>query len=59
MVSLLTNVGNMVGFAVKNTLLQHVEVDSDGNKRITTLRLQTKKETATLVNIYAHALYAD
>ena len=38
-----------VSFAVKNTLLQHVEVESDGNKRITTLRLHIKKGTATLV----------
>ena len=48
-----------VGFAVKNTLLQSVEVGSDGNERITTLRLHTKKETATLVSVYAHTLYAD
>ena len=48
-----------VGFAVKNTLLQSVEVGSDGNERITTLRLHTKKGTATLVSVYAHTLYSD
>ena len=48
-----------VGFAVKNMYLQHVEFGSDGNKRITTLRLQTRKGTATLVSVYAHTLYAD
>ena len=47
-----------VGFAIKNTLLHHVEVGSDGNKCITTLHLQTKKGTATLVNVYAHTLDA-
>ena len=31
-----------VGFVVKNTLLQSVEVGSDGNERITTLRLHIK-----------------
>ncbi|MEL6806088.1 MAG: endonuclease/exonuclease/phosphatase family protein, partial [Bacteroidota bacterium] len=48
-----------VGFAVKNTLLRSVEVGSDGNERIATLRLHTKKGTATLVSVYAHTLYAD
>ena len=48
-----------VGFSVKNTLLQPVEVGFDGNERITTLRLQKKKGTTTLVNVYAHTLYAD
>ena len=49
-----------VGFAVKNTLLQSVEVGSDGNERITTLRLHTNKGTATLVSVYAHhTLYSD
>ena len=48
-----------VGFAVNNTPLQYMEVGSDGNKRITTLRLHTKKGTATLHNIYAHTLYTD
>ncbi|MCP4267312.1 MAG: hypothetical protein GY777_17355, partial [Candidatus Brocadiaceae bacterium] len=48
-----------VGFAVKNTLLQSVEVGSDGNKRIATLRLHTKKGTATLISVYAHTLYSD
>ena len=48
-----------VGFATKNTLLQSVEVGSDGNKRITTLRLHTKKRTANLVTVYAHSLYSD
>ena len=47
-----------VGFAVKNTLLQHVEV-GDGNERIATLRLHTKKGTATLISVYAHTLYTD
>ena len=48
-----------VGFAVKNTLLQSVEVGSDGNERITTLRLHTRKGTATLVSAYAPTLYSD
>ena len=39
-------------FAVKNTLLQHVEVESDGNELITTLRLQTKKGITTPVSEY-------
>ena len=42
-----------VGFAVKNTLLQHVEIGSDGNERITTFRLHIKKVTSTLVSVYA------
>ena len=32
---------------------------SDGNERITTLRLQTKKGTATFVSVYAHTLHSD
>ena len=48
-----------VGFAVKNTLLQSVEVGSDSNERIATLRLHTKKGTATLISVYAHTLYSD
>ena len=36
-----------------------MEFGSDGNERITTLRLQTKKGRATLVSVYAHTLYAD
>ena len=35
-VSLLMN----VGFGVKNTLVQYVEVGSDGNERIVTLRMR-------------------
>ena len=46
-------------FAVYNILLQCVEVVSDGNERITTIRLHTKKGTATLVRVYAHTLYSD
>ena len=48
-----------VEFAVISTPLQSVEVGSDGNKRITTLRLHTKKGTSTLVSVYAHTLYSD
>ena len=44
-----------VGFAVKNTLLQHVEVVSDDNERITTL--QTKKGIVAIVSIYARTPY--
>ena len=36
-----------------------MELGSDGNKCIITLRLHTKKGTAILVNKYAHALYTD
>ena len=36
-----------------------MEVGFDGYERITTLRLHTKKGTATLVSVYAHTLYAD
>ena len=46
-------------FAVYNILLQCVEVVSDGNERITTIRLHTKKGIATLVSVYAHTLYSD
>ena len=46
-------------FAVKNTLLQYLEVGSDGNERIITLHLHTKKGTSTLVSVYAHTLYSD
>ena len=41
-----------VGFAVKNAVLQHLEVESDSNEHFTTLRFNTKKETATLVSVY-------
>ena len=50
---------HVVGFAVKNTLLQSVEIGSDDNNRITTLRLHTKKRTATFGSVYAHTLYSD
>ena len=44
-----------VGFAVKNKLLQSVEVGCDGNERITTLRIHTKK--ATLLSVQCtHAI---
>ena len=41
-----------VDFVVKNTLLRSVVVISDGNERITTLRILTKKGTATLISVY-------
>ena len=47
-----------VGCAVRNTLLQPVEVRSDGNERVTTLRFKTKKGTATIVSVYAHTVYS-
>ena len=47
-----------VGCAVRNTLLQPVEVRSDGNERISTLRLHTTKGTSTLVSVYAQCKYA-
>ena len=36
-----------------------MEVEFDGDERIITLRLHTKKGTAILVSLYAHTLYAD
>ena len=48
-----------VDFAVKNTLLQHVEVGYDDNERIIILSLHTKEGIATLVSVYAHTLCAD
>ena len=36
-----------------------MEVGSDGNERIATLRLHTKKGTATLNSVYEHTLYTD
>ena len=36
-----------------------MEVGSDGNEHITTLRLHTKKGTSTFVSVYALTLYAD
>ena len=53
--SLLTN----SGFAVKNTLLQLVEVGFNDSKCINILCLHTNKESATFVSVYAHTLYAD
>ena len=59
------NVGSMVlallsrirlySFAIQNTLVNWIR----SNERITTVRLQVKKGTATFVSIYAHTLYAD
>ena len=46
-----------VDFVVKNTLLRSVVVGSDGNERITTFRILTKKGTATLISVYVHTLY--
>ena len=46
-----------VGFAVKNTLLQSVEVGSDGNKTCFQ-SLFTKKGTVTLISLYSHKLCA-
>ena len=48
-----------VDFAVKNTLLQHVEVGYDDNERIIILSLHTKEGIATLVSVYARTLCAD
>ena len=48
-----------VGFAVRNTLLQHVEVGSDDNERIIVLSFHTKKGISTLVSVYARTLCAD
>ena len=63
MVILLTNVENMVQDSVKNTLLQSVNVGYDGNERVTTLHLHTKKVTATVVSLYTlyilYNLYSD
>ena len=39
-------------FSVKNTILQSVEVGSDGNKRIITLRLHTKRKEHPLSSTY-------
>ena len=36
-----------------------MEVGSDGNERIASLRLHTKKGTATLISVHAHTLYYD
>ena len=36
-----------------------MEVEFDGDERIITLRLHTKKGTAILFSLYAHTLYAD
>ena len=41
-----------VRFSVKNTILQSVEVGSDGNKRIITLRLHTKRKEHPLSSTY-------
>ena len=41
-----------VGFAVKNTLLQSLELESDSDKCIATLCLHTRKGTATFISVY-------
>ena len=44
----------------KNQYTKHkTTILSDGNERSTTLYLQQKTGTATLVSEYAHTLYAD
>ena len=47
-----------VGFAVRNSLLNTVELGSNGSERLLTLRLNTTARPVTLVSVYALTLSA-